>query len=342
MRKKTKWLALLISGLLVITSIAGCSSTSGTQPTAEPTKTAEPVTVSKFPEKPFEMLVPMGAGGGSDVFVRTLVKIVMDNKLSPQPIVVVNKPGGSGSIGWTYVAKDKKGDPYELSTVSSSFYSGPVSGQSPVSYKDFTHIIALCEDPNLILVAADSKYKTLKDLIDDAIANPKKINAGGASGQSLDAITFYAMSDKSGASMNYVPFEGGGDVITAVMGGHVTFGFLGPSEASSQIEAGKVRALAISTADRVTGTLSNIPTLKEQGYDIVVSQLRGVVAPSGISAEDTKYLEDMFKKAAATPEWKDFVAKNYMSEKILGSADFLKQSVLQNDLWTQYVSKIKK
>jgi len=332
MRKSIRFMGVVMTCLFLITSVVGCNS-----PTAAPKDAA-----AKYPEKPFEMLVPMGAGGGSDVFVRTLVKVIEDNKFSPQPIVVVNKPGGSGSIGWSYVAKDHKGDPYELSTVSSSFYTGPLSGQSPVSYKDFSHIVALCVDPNLLLVSADSKYQTLEQLLADAKANPEKISAAGSSGLSVDAITFYALEEKSGTNMKYVPFGGGGEVMTAIMGQHTTYGFLGPSEASAQLEAGKLRALAVTTEKRVSGELKDIPTLKELGFDIVMAQTRGVVAPSGISTEQVKYLEDMFTKAAATPEWKKFVADNFMEETIMNSEKFTKESENISKMFEKYLSAVGK
>lgn len=332
MKKNARWITILMVCLLVLTTVVGCSS----KPAPAPSGDSKGWT----PEKPFELLIPMSAGGGSDVFARNLVKVIEDNKLSPQPIVVVNKPGGSGSIGWTYVAKDHKGDPYELSTTSSSFYTGPLSGQSPVSYKDFTHIITLCEDPNLLLVKADSKYQTLKDLLDDAKANPNKVSAAGSSGLSVDAIGFYTMQDAAGVQMKYVPFGGGGEVLTAILGGHVNFGYLSPSEAGPQIEAGKVRAIAVTTADRMGGNMKDIPTIKEQGYDVVIAQARGVVAPLDIPAEAVTYLEDMFKKAAATPAWKEFIANNFMEEKILSAGDFAKASEETSKTYEKYLAKI--
>jgi putative tricarboxylic transport membrane protein len=328
MKRNIGWIAIILVCLLVLTSVVGCSSKAADAP--KPT----------FPEKPIEFGVPMGAGGGSDVFCRTLVKMVEDNKLLPQPIMVINKPGGSGSIGLTYVAKDHKGDPYELSTVSSSFYTAPLSGQSPVSYKDFTHVVALCEDPTLIVVKADSKYKTIQELLDDAKANPATISAAGSSGLSMDVIGFYQMEELSGADMKYVPFGGGGDAMTAVLGGHTTFAFLGPSEAVSQIEPGNLRPLAVTTAERMGGYLKDVPTMKESGYDVVISQLRGVVAPLDIPADAAKVLEETFLKVAETPEWKEFLANNFMEPKVMNSEEFTKQSEAISKKYEQYLSKI--
>jgi putative tricarboxylic transport membrane protein len=338
MKRSTKWITIVISCLFILATVVGCS-----QPAAAPQSGQEPAEQQGWvPEKPFELLIPMGAGGGSDVFARNLVKVIEDNNLCPQPIVVVNKPGGSGSIGWSYVANDHKGNPYELSTTSSSFYTGPLAGQSPVSYKNFTHIIQLCEDPNLILVPADSEYQTLEELLEGAKANPGAVSAAGSSGLSVDAIAFYTMRDAAGVDMKYVPFEGGGDVLTAIMGGHVTFGYLSPSEAGPQIEAGRVKALAVTTAERMGGNMADVPTVKECGYDVVIAQGRGVVAPLDIPAEAVEYLEDMFRKAAQTPEWQDFLAKNFMEERLLGAEEFTKHSEETSKMFEKYLTEIEK
>jgi len=336
-KKHLRLIAIAATLLLLLASLVGCGGNQSGSNTGsnDPGKAA-----SDYPSKPFEFLVPMSAGGGSDVFCRQLVKIIDDYDLCPTPINVVNKPGGSGSIGWTYVAKDHRGNPYELSTVSSSFYTGPLSGQSPVSYKDFTHIIALCEDPTLIVVPGNSPYQTMEQLLEAAKAKPDTITGGGSSGLSLDAVVFYALCDQAGVKMKYVPFSGGGEVMTAVLGGHVDFAFLGPSEAASQLEAGKLKAIAVSTADRGSGLIADVPTLKELGYDVVLSQLRGVVAPLDIPQEAVDYLYNMFKKAAETPEWKEFVANNFMEEKILGPEEFLKVSEEQNAIYSKYLSLI--
>lgn len=330
MKRNIRWITIILVCLLILTTATGCSSKPADAPKAV------------YPEKPIEFVVPMGAGGGSDVFCRTLVKMVEDNKFLPQPIVVVNKPGGSGSIGLTYVAKDHKADPYVLSTVSSSFYTAPLNGQSPVSYKDFTHIVALCEDPTLIVVKADSKYQTIDDLLADAKANPATISAAGSSGLSMDVIGFYQLEEKSGTDMKYVPFGGGGDAMTAVLGGHTTFAFLGPSEAVGQIEPGKLRPLAVTTENRMGGYLKDVPTLKESGYDIVISQMRGIVAPLDIPAEAVKVLEETFLKTAETPEWKEFLAKNFMEPNVMNSAEFTKQSESISKKYEQYLAQIPK
>lgn len=324
--------AILMVATLLAGTLVGCGATKA----ADPKAAAETKPALNYPTKPIELVVPMSAGGGSDVFVRQIVKIIQDEKLSPQPITVVNKPGGSGAIGWSYVA-EKKADPYVLSTTSSSYYTVPITGASPVSYKNFTPIAGLGQDPNLLVVGIDSKYTTLEEFITAAKAG--KLTAAGSSGASDDAIIFSMIGDMTGSTMKYVPFTGGGEVMTALLGGHVDFALINPSEAMAQIDAKKLKALAVSTEKRLD-TLKDVPTFKEKGLDITLCQQRGIVAPLDISPEIVKYLEDMFKKASDTPAWKDFLVKNGVQGNYLNAADFGKKSDEVNKTYLQYMTKM--
>jgi putative tricarboxylic transport membrane protein len=295
---------------------------------------------SGYPNKTIEFIVPMGAGGGSDIFCRTTVKIIQDKKLCPVTINVINKPGASGSIGWSYVANNKKGDPYTISTTSSSFWTGPASGASPVNYKNFTHIINMVEDPRLIVVHAQSPFKSYEELIDFAEKNPKKLNCGGSAGHSMDAILFQKMMEQTKTDMKYVPFAAeGADPTTTLMGGHIDFAFLGISEVMPQVEAGKLRVLAVSSEERVTGLFADIPTMKEKGVDAALTQLRGVVAPLDIPQDAVTFLENMFFKAMETREWKDFVEQNGSVERVLPGTDFLKESEVINNMTVEMFIK---
>lgn len=329
--------AILMVATLLMGTLAGCGTTKTADPKAAAPKAAvETKPKLDYPSKPIELVVPMSAGGGSDVFVRQIAKIIQDEKLSTQPITVVNKPGGSGAIGWSYVA-EKKGDPYVISTTSSSYYTVPITGASPVSYKNFTPIVGLGQDPNLLMVGINSPYTTLEEFI--AAAKAGKLTAGGSSGASDDAIIFNMIGDLTGSTMKYVPFTGGGEVMTALLGGHVDFALINPSEAMTQIEAKKLKALAVSTEKRLE-SLKDVPTFKEKGLDITLCQQRGIVAPLDINPEIVKYLEDIFKKATDTPAWKDFLVKNGVQGNYLNSADFGKKSEEVNKTYLQYMTKM--
>jgi putative tricarboxylic transport membrane protein len=333
--KKLRLGAIVLTAALLAGSLVGCGNAQ-TANNAKPAGDAKPAL--DYPKKPIELIVPMSAGGGSDVFARQLVKILADEKIIPQTITVVNKPGGSGAIGWAYVA-EKKGDPYILSTTSSSFYTVPITGGSPVSLKNFTPISGLGQDPNLLMVNINSKYNTLDDLIAAAKSGENKVSAAGSSGASDDAIIFNILSDKTGTKMKYVPFTGGGEVMTALLGGHVDFAFVNPSEGLAQIEAKKLKALAVSADARLT-SLPEIPTFKEKGLDITLAQLRGVVAPLDVDPAIVKYLEDAFKKASETQAWKDFLKKNGVQGSYLNAADYGKKSQEVNKVYEEYITKM--
>lgn len=276
---------------------------------------------ASYPTKSIEMVVPFAAGGGSDIMARSLVKVVMDKKLSSQPILISNKPGGSGSIGYAYTA-DKKGDPYVIATVSSSFYTAPLLGQSPVSYKDFTPICGFAMDTLLLVVREDSKYQNVKEIIADAKANPKSISVGGTSGTSDDAVMFFAFQERTGTEMKYVPFNSGGEVMTAILGGHVDMAWVNPGEALGQLEAKKARAIAVASKERLK-EMQQVPTLTEQGVNLVLAQFRGIVGPKDISPEAVQYLGEVFKKASEQPDWTDgYLKKNSVEGRFMSAKEF--------------------
>lgn len=328
--KKLKWVVLLVVATMFASLVAGCGG--GAKKAAS------------YPAKSIEMVVPFAAGGGSDIMARSLVKVIADKKLSSQPLVVNNKPGGSGSIGYAYVA-EKKSDPYAIATVSSSFYTAPILGQSPVTYKNFTPICGLAMDTLLLIVRTDSKFKSVKDIVDQAKAAPKTLAVGGTSGTSDDAVMYYAFQSRTGTEMKYVPFNSGGEVTTAVLGGHVDMAWVNPGEALAQLEAKNVRPLAVASKQRLS-SLPDVPTLTEQGIPLVLAQFRGIVAPKGIPQDAAKYLEEVFKKVSEQPEWKDgYLKKNSVEGRFMDAKDFaasLEETTKMYEEFLTLAGKVKK
>jgi len=336
MRKNMRWVVFFSIVVMLLSLVVGCSDS--TKPAATNSGTG---TKLDYPKKSIELVVPFAAGGGSDIFARNIERVISSKKLVSQPLVIVNKPGASGSIGYAYTA-EKKGDPYTLATVSSSFYTAPILGQSPVSYKNFTPIAGLAMDTLLLVVRTDSKYQSVQDIIDDAKANPKKLNVGGTSGTSDDAVMYYAFQARTGTEMKYVPFNSGGEVMTAVLGGHVDMAWVNPGEALSQLEAKKARALAVASKERLTA-LKDVPTLKEKGIDLVLAQFRGVVAPLDIPADVVKYWEGVLEKLAKDPEWTEgYLKKNMVEGRYLNSRDFSQAIIETTKMYEEFLSKVKK
>ena len=241
---------------------------------------------SKFPEKPVTIIIHAGAGGGSDIFARTMAAAIEKDKLLPQPIVVENKPGGSGGIAFAYVAGKKK-DPYYLVTAVTSFLTTPLMGMTPVGLKDFTPIANFAFDEYMLMVNANSKYKSVKEIIADAKANPKKITVGGTQLGSSDSICAYLIEKAAGVKFNYVVFNGGGEVNAALLGGHIDMAVSNPGEALELYKAGKVKLLGVFAEKRLAGA-PDVPTMKEQGVNAIYVQNRGLVAPADIPADATQ------------------------------------------------------
>ena len=205
-----------------------------------------------FPEKPITLVVHAGAGGGSDIFSRTMAAANDKEKYLPQPIVVENKPGGSGAISFAYVA-GKKGDPYFMLTAVTSFLTTPILRKSQIGYKDFTPLANFAFDEYMLMVKGDSKYKTVKDVIAFAKANPKKMTVGGTQLGSSDSVCSYLIEKAAGVQLNYIVFNSGGEVNAALMGGHIDLAVSNPGEALELAKANKVRLLGVYSEKRLAG-----------------------------------------------------------------------------------------
>lgn len=275
---------------------------------------------AKFPEKPITLVVHAAAGGGSDIFARTLAAVFEKERLLPQPIVVENKPGGSGAIAFAYVG-GKKGDPYFLLTAVTSFLTTPILRKSQITPKDFTPIANFAFDEYMVIVKAGGKYKSMKDVLADAKSSPKKVTVGGTQLGSSDSICAYLIEKTAGVQLNFIVFNSGGEVNAALMGGHIDLAVSNPGEALELAKAGKVLTLGVFAEKRLPGA-PNVPTMKEQGLDAIYVQNRGLVAPGGIPPDARKVLEDALLKYTKTQIYKDYIAEGMLSEAWMDGPTF--------------------
>jgi putative tricarboxylic transport membrane protein len=264
-----------------------------------------------FPEKPVQVIVHASAGGGSDIFARTMAAANDKERFFPQPIVVENKPGGSGAIAFAYVA-GKKGDPYFLLTAVTSFITTPLVRKAPYGLKDFTPIANFAFDEYMLMVKADSRFKSMKDVIDFAKANPKRVTVGGTQLGSSDSVCAYLIEKAAGVQFNYIVFNSGGEVNAALLGGHIDLAVSNPGEALELAKANKIRNLGVFSEKRLAGDPA-VPTMKEQGLDALYVQNRGLVAPGEIPAEARKVLEAGLQKYVQGPTFKKYVEDNMLS-----------------------------
>lgn len=273
-----------------------------------------------FPEKPVTLIVHASAGGGSDIFARTLAAAFEKERLLPQPVVVENKPGGSGAIAFAYVG-GKKGDPYFMLTAVTSFLTTPILRKSQINHKDFTPIANFAFDEYMVIVKADSKYKSMKDIVADAKASPKKVTVGGTQLGSSDSIVTYLIEKGAGIQLNYVVFNSGGEVNAALMGGHVDIAVANPGEALELARANKVRTLGVFAEKRLAGA-PDVPTLKEQGIDAIYVQNRGLVAPGNIPPDARKVLEQALLKYTKTDVFQKYLKDNMLSDAWMDGSTF--------------------
>jgi putative tricarboxylic transport membrane protein len=289
------------------------------------------------PDKPVEFVVQASAGGGSDIFARTMAKVLADEKIVTVPINVVNKPGGSGAVAYSYL-NQKKGDPHVIATATGSYITTPVHGHSPVSYKDFTNVAVLCVEDYVGVVRADSPYKSLKDLIAAAQKKPNSIRFGGSNPGSSDNIIETRLEKAAKVQLNYIPFQSGGEVNAALLGGNVDVASPNPSEATQLMKAGRLRALAMFSPERLE-KWKDIPTAREQGFDVTLSQFRAVVAAGGTTKEQSLFWQGAMVKLFASPGFKKYLDDNGLRPLLKTGSDvdkyFAEQTEFYREVYTE-------
>ena len=267
------------------------------------------------PSKTVEFVVPAGTGGGADQMARLIQSIVAKHNLMKQPMVVVNKGGGAGAEGFLDV-KDAKGDGHKLVITLSNLFTTPLATGVPFNWKDLTPVEMMALDEFVLWVPADTPYKTAKDYI-DAIkkAGPNKFKMGGTGSKPEDQIVTANIEKQTGVKFTYIPYKGGGEVATQLVGKHVDSSVNNPIEAVAQWRAGNLKPLCVFDGkrmpykDKITKDMAwgDIPTCKESGLDVEYLMLRGIFMPGGVGKDVVDYYVGILSKVRETPEWKKFM-----------------------------------
>jgi putative tricarboxylic transport membrane protein len=253
-----------------------------------------------------KMLIPANPGGGWDTTGRELGKALQASG-AVKNIQYDNKGGAAGAIGIAQFVNSSKGDPNALMMGGMVMVGGLITNKSAVTIDQVTPIARLTSEYEVIVVPANGP-KTLKELLDKFKANPGSVSWGGGSAGGTDHILAGLIAKAVGvepAKVNYVPFKGGGEAVAAIIGGHVTAGISGLSEFASHIKSGKMRALAVSSPKALDG----IPSLKEQGVDVELSNWRGIWAAPGISPAQRDELIKAVEKGVKSPSWQETLKK---------------------------------
>ena len=282
------------------------------------------------PEKTVEFIVPAGTGGRADQMARMIQGIIQKHNLMSQPLVVINRGGGSGAEGFLDV-KGSEGNPDKIIITLSNLFTTPMATGVPFSWKDLTPVAMMALDEFVLWVNASSPYKTPAEYIDAVKeGGPSKFQMGGTGSKQEDQIITAAIEQVTGAKFTYVPYKGGGTVAAQLVGGHVTSSVNNPIEAVSQWRAGELRALCVFDFERikldekVTPDMSwgDIPTCKESGLDIEYLMLRGIMMAPGVSQEQVDYYVGVLEKVRETPEWQDFMAKGAFNTTFMKGEEF--------------------
>jgi tripartite-type tricarboxylate transporter receptor subunit TctC len=283
------------------------------------------------PTKPIEFVIPAGTGGGADQMARLISGIAEKHKLSPRPLIVVNKSGGAGAEGFLHV-KEKKGDEHTIIITLSNLFTTPLATGTPFSWRDFTPVARMALDRFILWVNEETPYKSAKDYIAAVKKSPGSMKMGGTGSKQEDQIITVLLEQSQGVKLTYVPFKGGGEVCVNLVGKHVDSTVNNPIECVSHWKAKRVRPLAVFDPERIPDAdWKAIPTVKEAlGANISYNMLRGIFGTPNMPKEAVDWYIGFLKKAFDTPDFQDYLHKGALKAAFTTGKEYVKW-VEEND-----------
>jgi putative tricarboxylic transport membrane protein len=273
-----------------------------------------PVRAQWKPDRPVEIIAPSGPAGTTDRTARAIARLLQTHKLVDVPVNVVNKPGGSGIIGYTYL-NQHPGDGHYIIIGTSGSISNYLTGTVPFNHTDFTSVAMLFDEWMSINVQAGSPMKSGRDLIERLKQNPEGLPFGISTSRSGGNFTSLMICLRAGGvdikRVKTVIFQGGGATTQALLGGHVEVINTGPGNMVEFLRAGKLRTLAISGPKRLWGPFANVPTWREQGVPADAGSWRGIQGPKGMTPAQLAFWDGVFQKLVQTEEWKKDLEANF-------------------------------
>lgn len=272
------------------------------------------------PERNVELTIPATPGGSNDIAGRLVQKLWTELKLLPVSSSITNRGGGEHVVAYTYVAQ-RTGDPHSLGLMSTPMLLNPIEGRTQLTHNDVTPIAYLITEPMIAVVRADSPIKTGKDLLEALRKNPASVSIALTS--TGHRISVGLPMHKAGVNVKSVrmpAFKGGGETVTAVMGGHTDVLITSVSTSVPHIESGKMRGVAVSSTKRLGAALASVPTWQELGYQSSGSW-KGLMAPKGITPAQVAFWEDVMRKTAASDEIRQYAEQNQWLVEFKGAAD---------------------
>lgn len=267
------------------------------------------------------LIAPAAPGGGWDGFAREGQQALRAQGIVNNP-QVINIPGAGGTIGLSQFVQDPGRE--DALMVTGGVMVGAIElADNPESFDDVVPIARMADDYAALVVPADSEFKTLEDFLTAWKQDPGANSIGGGSLGSIDHLLSGLLAKEVGidpAAVNYVAYSGGGEALNSLLSHTTAAGMSGYNEVKDQVEAGSLRALAISSPERLDGV--DVPTFREQGVDVSMSNWRGVVAAPGITEEDKQTFIDIVTEWHATPEWQDALARNNWEDTFSTGEEF--------------------
>ncbi|NLI90090.1 MAG: tripartite tricarboxylate transporter substrate binding protein [Epulopiscium sp.] len=308
-----KFVKIIASTLLVGALLTGCAS-GGAGKTGEGNGSFEP-------KREVEFVVPSSAGGGSDLNARIISEIAFKEGFTPKNFMVTNMPGGSGGVAFADVYS-KKGNNETLMILHNGQIMSTIVNESPVTSDMLTYLPVVAFDNLLIVTRADSEYQDIEALL-EAAKTPDKVKVGGSQRGNTDHLAFELMNKYAEVEASYVQFDGSGDVLGALLGGHIDAAICNPSDTLGQVQAGEVIPLAVFSQERIGKEFEDAPTFAELGYEgIEIDAVRAIAGPPEMSAEAIAFYDEVIRKVTETDQWKnEYLEPNNLEGVYMTSAE---------------------
>ncbi|MEO8280005.1 MAG: tripartite tricarboxylate transporter substrate binding protein [Ideonella sp.] len=276
------------------------------------------------PTRAVEFVVPSGPGAALDAAARKMAELLVRDKLIAEPMVIANRSGAAGSIA-LQVLQQHPGDANWLATFTSGMINARVIGGLATTYDEFTPIAVLLEESIVVAVRADSPLRNARDLVDKLKAQPNSVSIGIATAVGNHIHVGIAKPLKVAgvdiSKLAIIPFKSSAESMSAMLGGHIDAVSASTPNVIAMLQAGKIRVLAVASAERLKGALASVPTWTEQGVPAVYSSVQGVLGPKGLTPEQVKFWETRFRAVSEMPEWQKFLASQNWRPMFMGSEE---------------------
>jgi tripartite-type tricarboxylate transporter receptor subunit TctC len=291
---------------------------------------------SNFPNHAIELLVPYQPGGGTDGLARAFSEA--SRKHTSQSIVIVNRPGAGGAIGWTEVINARP-DGYKLAVLTVELLTLPHLGLAKFNYDDFQPIAQLNADPAAITVKADAPWNTIEEFLAAAKKSPESVRVGNSGNGSIWHLAAAALEDKTGTKFGHIPFQGAAPAVLALLGGHIEAVAVSPAEVTTHVQSGKLKVLMVMADKRVKG-FDKVPTAKERGIDLSIGTWRGLGAPKNTPPEVMAKLREITAKTAAEPLMHEVMDKQNLGYVYTDGAVFKETLAKDNEYFKALIAKL--